>query len=50
MKNAVKYKAAPCLLTLFHDGLDVPDDVHMKIAPYGDLQYELQKTLELGSL
>jgi hypothetical protein len=25
-KNAINYKKAPCLLMIFHEGLDVPDE------------------------
>lgn len=39
-KNAVKYKDAPCLLVIFHDGVDVADDMILKSALYGDLKYQ----------
>src|SRR5207302_596500 len=39
-KNAVNYKAAPCLLMIFHDGLDVPDDAIIKSALYGNIKFE----------
>lgn len=42
-KNAIKYKTAPCLLMIFHDGLDVPDDVIIKSALYGNLQFQFPK-------
>ena len=38
-KNGLKYKAAPCLLVIFHEGLDVPDDAIVKSALYGDLKF-----------
>ena len=42
-KNAINYKTAPCLLMIFQDGLDVPDDVIIKSALYGNLKYEFPK-------
>jgi hypothetical protein len=42
-KNAMKYKTAPCLLMIFHDGLDVPDDLIIKSALYGNLQFQFPK-------
>ncbi len=42
-KNAINYKKAPCLLMIFHDGLDVPDDMIIKSALYGDLKYQFPK-------
>lgn len=38
-KNAIVYKAAPTLLMIFHEGLDVSDDEIVKSALYGDLKY-----------
>jgi hypothetical protein len=38
-KNAVKYREVPCLLMIFHDGLDVPDERIIISALYGDLKY-----------
>lgn len=38
-ENGLKYKEAPCLLMIFHDGLDVPDEMIIKSALYGDLKY-----------
>lgn len=38
-KNGLKYKKAPCLLAIFHEGLDVPDDAIIKSALYGDLKF-----------
>lgn len=38
-KNAIKYREAPCLLTIFHDGLDVPEERMIVSALYGDLKY-----------
>jgi hypothetical protein len=42
-KNAINYKKAPCLLMIFHEGLDVPDDTIIKSALYGDLKYQFPK-------
>jgi hypothetical protein len=42
-KNAINYKEAPCLLMIFHDGLDVLDDAIIKSALYGNLKYDLEK-------
>ena len=39
-KNALQYKAAPCLLMVFHDGLDVPDEVIIQSALYGNLKFD----------
>ena len=39
-KNGCKFLAAPCLLILFHDGLDVPEDMLIQSGLYGDLQYQ----------
>lgn len=39
-KNAISYRAVPCLLMIFQDGLDVPDDAIIKSALYGNLKYE----------
>jgi hypothetical protein len=50
-KNAINYKEEPCLLMIFQDGLDVPDDTIMKSALYGNLKYEFPKGhLEKGKL
>jgi hypothetical protein len=38
-KNAVTYKSGPCLLMIFQDGLDVPDDTVIKSALYGNLKF-----------
>jgi len=38
-KNGLKYKRAPCLLAIFHEGLDVPDDAIIKSALYGNLKF-----------
>jgi hypothetical protein len=43
LKNATAYKAAPCLLMIFHDGLDVPDDAIIESALYGNLKYAFSK-------
>jgi hypothetical protein len=37
-KNAIKYKEAPCLLTIFHDAVDVPEEIIITSALYGDLK------------
>ncbi|MBB4263565.1 hypothetical protein [Bradyrhizobium sp. CIR3A] len=42
-KNGMKYKDAPCLLTIFHDGLDVPDETIIKSALYGNLKFVFPK-------
>ena len=42
-KNAIKYKAAPCVVMIFQDGLDVPDYMIFKSALYGNLKYQLPK-------
>jgi hypothetical protein len=42
-KNGTKYKDAPCLLTMFHDGLDVPDETIIKSAFYGNLKFAFPK-------
>ena len=42
-KNAIYYKTGPCLLMVFQDGLDVPDEVIIKSALYGNLKYEFPK-------
>jgi hypothetical protein len=42
-RNAIKYKAAPCVLLIFHDGLDVPDESIIKSALYGNLKYAFSK-------
>jgi hypothetical protein len=50
-KNAINYKAVPCLLMIFHDGLDVPDNTIIKSALYGNLYYEASKeTPDKGKL
>jgi hypothetical protein len=41
LKNALQYKVAPCLLMVVHDGLDVPDEVIIKSALYGNLKYNI---------
>ena len=38
-ENGLKYKEGPCLLMIFHHGLDVPDEMIIKSALYGDLKY-----------
>jgi hypothetical protein len=38
-KNGLNYKAAPGLLAIFHEGLDVPDDAVIKSALYGNLAF-----------
>ncbi|MGJ5179947.1 hypothetical protein ACQR16_30560 [Bradyrhizobium oligotrophicum] len=38
-KNGLRYRKAPCLLAIFHEGLDVPDDTIIKSALYGDLKF-----------
>jgi hypothetical protein len=43
LKNALQYKAAPCLLIVFHDGLDVPDEMIIKSALYGNLKYDFPR-------
>jgi len=40
LKNALQYRSAPCLLMVFQDGLDVPDEMIIKSALYGDLKFE----------
>lgn len=42
-KNGTKYKDAPCVLTIFHDGLDVPDETIIASALYGNLKYAFPK-------
>jgi hypothetical protein len=42
-KNAIYYKPGPCLLMIFQDGLDVPDDLIIESALYGNLKYEFPK-------
>jgi hypothetical protein len=50
-KNAINYKSVPCLLMIFQDGLDVPDDTIIKSAFYGNLYYEASKeTPDKGKL
>ena len=44
LKNALQYKSAPCLLMVFHDGLDVPDEMAIKSALYGNLKFEFPKS------
>ncbi len=39
LKNAIKYKIAPCLLMIFHGGIDVPEEEVITSALYGDLKY-----------
>ncbi len=43
LKNAVQYEPAPGVLLIFHDGLDVPDEVIIESALYGDLKYTGRK-------
>jgi hypothetical protein len=43
LKNAIAYKAAPCLSMIFHDGLDVPDEAIIGSALYGNLKYAFSK-------
>lgn len=43
LKNATKYKRAPCVVLIFHDGLDVPDEIIIKSALYGNLKYAFMK-------
>lgn len=43
LKNALQFKPAPCLLMVFHDGLDVPDEMIIKSALYGNLKYAFPK-------
>ena len=38
-KNAFKFANAPCLLMIFHDGIDVPEEEIIQSAVYGDLKY-----------
>jgi hypothetical protein len=38
-KNGLKYKKAPCLLAIFHEGLDVPEEAIIKSALYGNLKF-----------
>jgi hypothetical protein len=42
-ENGLKYKDGPCLLMIFHDGLDVPDITISKSALYGNLKFVLPK-------
>jgi hypothetical protein len=42
-KNGRRYKAAPFLLLIFQEGLDVPDEVVIKSALYGNLKYSFPK-------
>src|SRR5207245_1283460 len=39
LKNAFKYRAAPGLVLIFQDGLDVPDEEIIKSGLYGNLKY-----------
>jgi hypothetical protein len=43
LKNGIKYKSAPGLLLIYHDGLDVPDDMIIKSGLYGNLKYTAPK-------
>jgi hypothetical protein len=43
LKSVLQYKSAPCLLMVFHDGLDVPDEMIIKSALYGNLKYDFPK-------
>jgi len=38
-KNGIKFKDAACLLIIFHDGLDAPDDAIIASALYGNLKF-----------
>jgi hypothetical protein len=38
-KNGCKYREAPCLLMIFHDALDVGEEIELRSALYGDLTY-----------
>lgn len=50
-ENGLKYKDAPCLLMIFHDGLDVPDNTIIKSALYGNLKFVFPKGKpEVGEL
>lgn len=40
LKNATKYRNAPGLLAIVHDGADVADDIIILSALYGDLKYK----------
>ena len=42
-KNGTKYKDKPCLLAVFHEGLDVPDEAIIKSAFYGNLKFAFPK-------
>jgi hypothetical protein len=42
-ENGLKYRDGPCLLAVFHDGPDVPDETAIKSALYGDLKYVFPK-------
>jgi hypothetical protein len=42
-ENGLRYKAGPCLLMIFHDGLDVPDITIIKSALYGNLKFVFPK-------
>jgi hypothetical protein len=42
-KNGLNYRTAPCLLAIFHDGLDIPDDAIIKSALYGNLAFSFPK-------
>lgn len=43
LKNGRRYEDAPCLLTVFHDGLDVPDNAIIMSALYGNLKFAFAK-------
>ncbi|MET4348987.1 hypothetical protein [Bradyrhizobium sp. RT9a] len=38
-KNGNRYKSAPSLLAIFHEGLDVPDETIIASALYGNLKF-----------
>jgi hypothetical protein len=43
IKNGNTFKEAPGTTIIFHDGLDVPDDVIIESALYGNLKYQAPK-------
>ncbi|WP_035981361.1 hypothetical protein [Bradyrhizobium sp. STM 3843] len=50
-KNGTRYKNAPCLLTIFHDGLDVPDKAIIASGLYGNLKFSYpERQPERGKL
>jgi hypothetical protein len=44
LKNGTKYKSAPGLVLIYHDGLDVPDEAVIKSGLYGNLKYTARKS------